>query len=341
MFKASKKLVQKNKSNHFWLVFFITLILFLIGCYASLRFGAINFKTSDLITVLKNPLKNSNAQDVIFDIRLPRIIAAILVGAAMSQAGAIMQGVTRNAIADPGLLGINAGAGLALVVAYAFLGSMHYSTILIVCLLGSVISCLLVFTLSYTKQKGYHQLRLILAGAMISTLFTSVGQVVTLYFKLNRTVIGWQAGGLSQINWKMLIIIAPIIILGLLISQLLAHQLTILSLNESVAKALGQKTQLMTAFLLLIVLFLSASSVALIGTVSFIGLIIPHFIKLFILKDYRLLLPLIGFSGATFMIWVDLSSRIINPPSETPISSIISIVGLPCFLWLIRKGKNL
>lgn len=104
MFKASKKLVQKNKSNHFWLVFFITLILFLIGCYASLRFGAINFKTSDLITVLKNPLKNSNAQDVIFDIRLPRIIAAILVGAAMSQAGAIMQGVTRNAIADPGLL---------------------------------------------------------------------------------------------------------------------------------------------------------------------------------------------------------------------------------------------
>ncbi|MCC9835703.1 iron chelate uptake ABC transporter family permease subunit, partial [Streptococcus agalactiae] len=156
------------------------LILFLIGCYASLRFGAINFKTSDLITVLKNPLKNSNAQDVIFDIRLPRIIAAILVGAAMSQ-----------------------------------------------------------------------------------------------------------AGGLSQINWKMLIIIAPIIILGLLISQLLAHQLTILSLNESVAKALGQKTQLMTAFLLLIVLFLSASSVALIGTVSFIGLIIPHFIKLFIPKDYR------------------------------------------------------
>ncbi|EPU71826.1 ferrichrome ABC transporter permease [Streptococcus agalactiae GB00092] len=249
--------------------------------------------------------------------------------------------INKKQSAHPGLLGINAGAGLALVVAYAFLGSMHYSTILIVCLLGSVISCLLVFTLSYTKQKGYHQLRLILAGAMISTLFTSVGQVVTLYFKLNRTVIGWQAGGLSQINWKMLIIIAPIIILGLLISQLLAHQLTILSLNESVAKALGQKTQLMTAFLLLIVLFLSASSVALIGTVSFIGLIIPHFIKLFIPKDYRLLLPLIGFSGATFMIWVDLSSRIINPPSETSISSIISIVGLPCFLWLIRKGKNL
>lgn len=341
MNKEGKLLGQKSKPNTLWLVFFIMLTLFIIGWYASLRFGAITYSNQDLLTVLRHPLTDSKLQDVIFDLRLPRSLAAILVGAAMAQAGSIMQGVTRNPIADPGLLGINAGAGLALILGYAIFGSMHYSLIMLVCLIGSVLAACLVFGLSYQRNKGYNQLRLILAGAMVSTLFTAIGQTVTLYFDLSTTVIGWQAGGLAQINWKMLAFIAPIILLGLIVAQLLSHQLAILSLNETVAKALGQSTFLMTALLLGVVLFLSAASVALVGTVSFIGLIIPHFIKMFVGKNYRILLPMTAFAGATFMLWVDLASRTINPPTETPISAIISIIGLPCFLWLIRKGENI
>ena len=121
----------------------------------------------------------------------------------------------------------------------------------------------------------------------------------------------------------------------------MAHQLTILYLDGTVAKALGQKTLATTIGLLSIVLILSAAAVALVGSLAFLGLIIPHFIKLFVAKDYRIILPLTAFAGATFMVWVDLLSRIINPPAETPLSAIISIVGLPCFLWLVRKGKNL
>ena len=148
---------------------------------------------------------------MIFDLRLPRTIAAILVGAAMAQAGSIIQGVTRNPIADPGLLGINAGAGLALIVGYAIFGSMHYSLILITCLFGAILAAILVFGIAYHPRKGYQQLRLILAGAMISTLFSSLGQAITLYFDLSKAVIGWQSGGLAQINWKMLGIIAPLL----------------------------------------------------------------------------------------------------------------------------------
>ncbi|WP_273450418.1 FecCD family ABC transporter permease [Streptococcus ferus] len=332
---------QKNKSNRLWLVFFIMLVLLLIGWYLSLRLGAVNYSHDQLLATLKHPFQDSNTQDVIIDLRLPRILAASLVGAAMAQAGAIMQGVTRNPIADPGLLGINAGAGLALILAYAFFGSLHYSLILLVCLIGSTLAAVLIFGLSYQPRKGYHQLRLILAGAMIATLFSALGQAVTLYFDLSTTVIGWQAGGLAQLNWNMLAVIAPIILIGLALSQLFAHQLTILSLDETVAKALGQATLTITMLLLGIVLLLSAASVALIGSIAFVGLIIPHFIGLFVAKDYRLLLPLTAFAGATFMIWVDLISRTINPPAETPINAIISIIGLPCFLWLIRKGKNL
>ncbi|MEQ9763075.1 iron ABC transporter permease [Streptococcus sp. ZJ151] len=334
-------MTHQNRPKLLWLVFFILTIFLLVGIYTGLRFGAVHFSHKAVLTALQHPLTNSKIQDIVIDIRLPRIIAAIFVGAAMAQAGALMQGITRNAIADPGLLGINAGAGLALIIAYAFIGNLHYLQILLICLLGSSLAALMVFILSYQKGRGYHQVRLILAGAMISTLFSALGQAITIYFNLETTIIGWQAGGLAQINWSMITMIIPIIILGLCLAQLFSHQLTILSLNETVAKALGQETFLMTLLLLIIVLVISSGAVAMVGSISFIGLIIPHFIKLFVPKDYRLILPLSAYAGAVFLLWVDIVSRMIHPPTETPISAIIAVVGLPCFLWLIRRGKYL
>ena len=323
------------------LIFFIISLLFVIGAYLSLRFGAISYSHQQLVETLRHPMTDSPVQDVVIDLRLPRMVAAILVGAAMAQAGAMMQGITRNVIADPGLLGINAGAGLALILGYAIFGSLHYSQILVICLLGSCLAAGLVFGLSYQVQKGYNQLRLILSGAMVASLFSAIGQAITIYFDLSTAVIGWQAGGLVQVNWEMLAIIGPLIIVGLILAQLFSHQLTILSLNETVAKNLGQRTALMTMVLLGIVLLLSAAAVALVGSLSFVGLIIPHFIRMFTGKNYKMLLPLTAFAGASFLIWVDLVCRSINPPAETPISAIISIIGLPCFLWLIRKEKHL
>lgn len=323
------------------LIFFIISLLFVIGAYLSLRFGAISYSHQQLVETLRHPMTDSPVQDVVIDLRLPRMVAAILVGAAMAQAGAMMQGITRNVIADPGLLGINAGAGLALILGYAIFGSLHYSQILVICLLGSCLAAGLVFGLSYQVQKGYNQLRLILSGAMVASLFSAIGQAITIYFDLSTAVIGWQAGGLVQVNWKMLTIIGPLIIVGLILAQLFSHQLTILSLNETVAKNLGQRTALMTMVLLGIVLLLSAAAVSLVGSLSFVGLIIPHFIRMFTGKNYKMLLPLTAFAGASFLIWVDLVCRSINPPAETPISAVISIIGLPCFLWLIRKEKHL
>ena len=323
------------------LIFFIISLLFVIGAYLSLRFGAISYSHQQLVETLRHPMTDSPVQDVVIDLRLPRMVAAILVGAAMAQAGAMMQGITRNVIADPGLLGINAGAGLALILGYAIFGSLHYSQILVICLLGSCLAAGLVFGLSYQVQKGYNQLRLILSGAMVASLFSAIGQAITIYFDLSAAVIGWQAGGLVQVNWKMLTIIGPLIIVGLILAQLFSHQLTILCLNETVAKNLGQRTALMTMVLLGIVLLLSAAAVALVGSLSFVGLIIPHFIRMFTGKNYKMLLPLTAFAGASFLIWVDLVCRSINPPAETPISAVISIIGLPCFLWLIRKEKHL
>lgn len=159
-----------------------------------------------------------------------------------------------------------------MIVGYAIFGSMHYSLILITCLFGAILAAILVFGIAYHPRKGYQQLRLILAGAMISTLFSSLGQAITLYFDLSKAVIGWQSGGLAQINWKMLGIIAPFIILGLLLAQLFARQLTILSLDETVAKALGQRTFAMTMTFLAIVVILSLPPWLLLAALHLSGL---------------------------------------------------------------------
>lgn len=331
---------DKNKPKTFWLVFF-TLIFLALGLYFGLRWGAVSFSHRELTAVLSQPFKQSKSQNILIDIRLPRMLAALLVGAAMSVAGSMMQGITRNPIADPGLLGINAGAGLALVLASVFFKGLHYSQILLVCILGAVLAALLVFTLSYSRQRGYDQLRLVLAGAMIATLFSAIGQALTISFRLSGSIIGWQAGGLVGVNWRMLAALAPLILISLLLALVFAHQLTILSLEENVAKALGQRTLLTTLFLLGLVKCLSAASVALVGSLSFVGLIIPHLVRLFSPRSYRVSLPLTALSGAVFMLWVDLVCRTVNPPYETPLNAVISLLGLPCFILLVRRGKHL
>lgn len=329
------QLTQKNKPKLFWLVFFTLCFLILIGLYLYLRFGGPSYSHEVLMQTLLHPAKESPAQNVMIDLRLPRGLAAILVGAALAVSGSIMQGITRNAIADPGLLGINSGAGLALICGYALFKNMHYSSILFLSLLGALLAALLVFVLSYHPRKGFEQLRLVLSGAMIATLLTAIGQGLTIYFNLTNAVIGWQAGGLIGTNWKMLQIIAPFILLGLFLSQLFAHQLTILSLNETVAKGLGQKTTQITLFFMSLVLLLSAAAVALVGSLALVGLIIPHFVKSISGKNYQQSLPLTSMLGALFLLCCDF---IACHWVGLPLSSIISLITLPIFLWLMRKG---
>ncbi|MGT2933220.1 FecCD family ABC transporter permease [Streptococcus catagoni] len=332
---------HSNKPNNLWLLFLIIAILFVIGLYLSLRFGAWHFSKEALYQILIEKTGTPRQESILLSIRLPRIIATILVGAALAVSGMLMQAITRNPIADPGLLGINTGAALALAVSYTFLKHLHYSQIILVCLLGSALASLIVFSLSYQPGKGYQQLRLVLAGAVVSTFLSAIGQAIINYFHLANSIIGWQAGGFIGVNWKMLSIIAPIILLGLVLTQFLSYQLTILSLDETRAQSLGQNTRLMNFIFLAIVLLLSSASVAIAGNIAFVGLIIPHLIKSFAAGNYKLNTPMTALAGATFMMWVDLLCRTLNPPYETPITAVISFLGLPVFLWLAKKGGQL
>ncbi|TWT09894.1 iron ABC transporter permease [Streptococcus sp. sy004] len=337
---TSKHSLQ-TKPNHFWLVFFISLIGLGLGIYASLRFGAISYSHQELMTILTQPFLDSQAQNIIIDSRFPRLIAACLVGAGLATSGLITQAVTRNPISDPGLLGINAGAGLALVLSYLLMKNLHYSLILLFCLIGASLAALLVFGLAYQKKASNHQIRLILAGAMMTTLFSAIGQAITLANHLSTSIIGWQSGGLVAVNWPMVTFMAPFILVGLGFALLLSHQLNLLNLEKSLSQALGQQMRKTQLLLLAIVLLLSASSVALVGNLAFVGLLIPHLAKLVSKQNYRQLLPLTMLLGASFMVWIDLLCRVINSPYETSLNAVVSLINLPSFLILIRKGQNL
>ncbi|TWS94075.1 iron ABC transporter permease [Streptococcus sp. sy018] len=338
---TTSKSYFQTRPNHFWLVFFISLISLGLGSYASLRFGAIRYSHQEVITILAQPFLESQAQNIIIDSRFPRLIAACLVGAGLATSGLITQAVTQNPISDPGLLGINAGAGLALVLAYLLIKKPHYSFILLFCLIGASLAALFVFGLAYQKKASNHQIRLILAGAMMTTLFSAIGQVITITNHLSTTIIGWQSGGLVAVNWSMITFIAPFILFGLGSALFFSHQLNLLNLEKSLSQALGQNIRRTQLLLLAIVLLLSASSVALVGNLAFIGLLIPHLAKLVIRQHYQQLLPLTMLWGASFMVWIDLLCRMINSPYETSLNAVVSLISLPSFLILIRKEQNL
>ncbi|WP_044893634.1 FecCD family ABC transporter permease [Bacillus alveayuensis] len=275
---------------------------------------------------------------IIRELRLPREIAAIFVGAALATAGAIMQGITRNPLADPGLLGLTSGANAALAITIAFIPSANYFSIMIACFIGAAIGGCLVFGIGAMKKGGFSPFRIVLAGAAVSTFLHAIAEGIGIYFKISKDVSMWTAGGIIGTSWSQLQVIVPFISIGILISLLLSRQLTILSLSEEVAVGLGQKTTQIKTILFIVIILLAGASVALVGNMTFIGLMVPHVVRAIVGTDYRFIIPMSAIVGATFMLFADTLGRTINAPYETPVAAIVAMIGLPFFLFIVHKG---
>lgn len=312
------------------------LLVFIMAFIVSIVYGAADISIKDVWLSLTSGSESENIS-IIREIRLPREVAAVLVGAALAIAGAIMQGMTRNPLADPGLLGLTAGANAALAVAIVLLPSLNYFGIMITCFIGSAIGAAMVFGISSVKRGGFSPFKIVLAGAAISAFLQAIAEGIGIYFKVSKDVSMWTAGGLIGINWEQIQVIMPVIIGSLLLAIMLSKQLTILSLNEEVAVGLGQKTTQIKAILFVIIILLAGASVALAGNMAFIGLMVPHIVRSIVGTDYRFILPMSAFIGAILMLLADTIGRTINAPWETPVVAIISVMGLPFFLLIIRK----
>lgn len=313
------------------------LLVFIIMFGYSMVFGAADISIKDVWLALSSSSVNEQIS-IIRDIRLPREIAAVFVGAALSVSGAIMQGMTRNPLADPGLLGLTSGANAALAVTIAFIPSVNYLGITIACFIGAAVGAILVFGIVAIKRGGFSPLRIVLAGAAVSAFLYAIGEGVGIYFKISKDVSMWTAGGMVGTSWEQLKIIVPFIVGGIFIALLLSRQLTILSLNEEVAVGLGQQTTKVKTILFVVMILLAGASVALVGNMVFIGLMIPHIVRGIVGTDYRYIIPMSAVTGAAFMLLADTLGRTVSAPYETPIAAVVSMIGLPFFLVIVRKG---
>ncbi|MFD2446925.1 FecCD family ABC transporter permease [Bacillus sp. CGMCC 1.16607] len=308
--------------------------MFIIACV----FGAADIAVKDVWLALTSNNTSSGKISIIREIRLPREVAAIFVGAALAVSGAIMQGMTRNPLADPGLLGLSAGANAALALTIAFIPSVNYFGTTIACFIGAAVGALMVFGIGTMKKGGFSPLRIVLAGSAVSAFLYAIAEGIGIYFKISKNVSMWTAGGMIGTSWSQLQVIVPFIIIGILVSLFLSRQLTILSLNEEVAVGLGQKTTQIKTILFIIIILLAGASVALVGNMVFIGLMVPHVARALVGTDYRFIIPMSAITGATFMLLADTLGRTLNAPYETPVAAIVAIMGLPFFLIIVHKG---
>nr|WP_040227212.1 iron ABC transporter permease [Bhargavaea cecembensis] len=274
---------------------------------------------------------------VLRGLRIPRVLAAVFTGAALAVAGAVMQGVTRNPLADPGLLGLTSGANAALALSLALIPGITYTGILAACFIGAAAGMAIVFSVGAASRGGMSSMRLVVAGAAVTAFLQAIADGTGIVFRISKDVSMWTAGGLMGTTPDSLIVV-PFIVAGLIGAMFVSRQLTILSLQEDVAVGLGQRVFLIKAVMMIITALLAGAAVALVGNLAFVGLIIPHLVRAVTGADYRMILPMSAIIGAVFMVLADLAGRLINAPFETPVVAITALIGLPFFLIVVRKG---
>lgn len=228
--------------------FFLSLSLLAAVWFGSMRVGVADTTWSDVWQALFSDQQGKQL-DLIRELRLPRETAAAFVGAGLAVAGAIMQGMTRNPLADPGLLGLTAGANAALAATLAFFPSAGYIAITFACLAGSAAGAGVVFGIGAARKGGFSPLRIVLAGSAVSALLFAIAEGIGLYFHISKDVSMWTSGGVAGASWKQLAVMIPLVLVGLGIAVAFSRQLTILSLSEDVAVGVGQKTSVVKAWL--------------------------------------------------------------------------------------------
>lgn len=331
---------QMMRTKAGYIVTFVLMVVFLLlSILLSSSLGVAGGNLSLLIDALIYPDTTSDIGRIMLEMRIPRALAACFTGAAFAIAGGVMQGVTRNPLADAGLLGINAGAGFLVALTAVVFPSLPLSGTMLAAFLGAALAVVMVYGLGMGRHKS-SAIRLILAGSAVSALLTALSQGITLTFGIAKALSFWTAGSLSGITWKSLLLTIPWIVGAGLFSFLLSGRLSVLALGEDSALGLGVNVWALRFVGIAVVLILAGASVSLVGGISFLGLIVPHIARILVGEDYRRLLPLSALMGGLLLVLADIAARSINAPFDTPVGALVSAIGVPVFLVLTYRKKG-
>ena len=303
---------------------------------ASITWGAADIAYRDIYQAF-TAFDGSTNHLIIRTVRLPRSLIAMLVGASLAVAGAIMQGLTRNPLASPGILGVNAGAAFAVVVGTFIFGSSSLNIYTWYAFAGAAIGAIAVYFLGSLGRGGLTPFNLTIAGAALTAFISSITSgILILSQRTLEEIRFWLAGSIAGRDMNLLLQVLPYICVGLILAIALGKQITILSLGEDTARSLGQSTGLIKILAAISIILLAGASVATAGPIGFVGLIVPHIVRFIVGVDYRWILPYSAILGAILMLIADLCGRLIIQPSELPVGLVMPLIGAPFFIYLIR-----
>lgn len=337
---------NKTYSRWIWALFLLTILLVLTGIIC-VSFGSVIFGLPEMLSLLIKKISSTQALSdevrakaiILFQLRIPRLIMAALVGMSLAAAGTCFQALLRNPLADPYLLGISSGAALGAVSGIIF-GLAAYVPL---AFLGAVVTTFFVFALSRAPGGKIQSYTLILTGVVINTFFSSIITLLIIFFppQQSQGIIFWLLGNIGTVKYSSLTMMSVFIIFGLGILFFKARDLDLLAQGDETAQQLGVDVERTKTIIILSASLLTAIAVAYNGMIGFVGLIVPHLARLIFGNDNRLLLPASVLLGAITVMIADTLARTIISPTELPIGAVTALVGGPFFLYLLRKAKQI
>lgn len=331
---------MKKKSKSIIKVTSVILILSCILCVLaliSISIGSARYSLRDIMTNLlteeSNPIKI-----IIYNLRLPRVISAILIGAALSVGGALLQSVMRNPLADPGTIGVSAGAGTAATTILLLFPHMT-TAVPIFAFGGAALACGLIYLLAW--KGGVDPVRIILSGVAINSVLGGYNGFLQMLYSDNlQGVLGFMNGSLSGRSWSDVKTLAIYVIIGLFLALICIKSANALQLGDEMAKNLGINVNLSRIALSAVSTFLAAATVSVAGMIGFVGLVVPHIARMIVGSDYKIMIPTSMLLGAVVLLFADTVGRTLVPGMDIPVGTIMSMVGGPFFLYMLRKkGK--
>jgi iron complex transport system permease protein len=344
--------IRRYLQNRIWIIYIVAVSTLILSLLLGISIGTVQVSIFDILKIISAGIFGGGLSEyvdamhsnIVLSIRLPRVLLALIVGSSLAIAGASFQGLLRNPLADPFTLGMSSGASVGAVITLFFsinLPFLGLFTLPVISILGSLLTVFLVLTFARKVDRTMKVETIILTGIIFSSF---LGSVISLMIALSgeelRQIIGWLLGSVSMRGWDFIFIVFPFFIAGALILMFNAKELNGMSFGEDQARHIGISVQKRKYMILIAGSMLTGAAVAVSGTIGFVGLVIPHFIRRIIGYNHQHVLPLSVISGGAFLVVADLISRTVISPSELPIGVITSLIGAPMFAYILLKKRG-
>jgi iron complex transport system permease protein len=328
---------QKNRNTIAFIV--CSIFILIVGVFLGISLGATHIGISEIWSSIFNYSEKLELT-LIRDVRIPRVLSVLFTGGILGVTGAMIQGVTRNPIAEPSLLGVSQGATLVVAIFYAAHITINTTNVMIASLIGAIFSGVIVSGFILRKTKSNSITKILLAGTAMSTFFISLTTIVGLLSNQSQFIAFWVSGGFRTATWSDFKLVAVVGIIGFIIAVLLSKKINILSLGDDVAIGLGQNPERTRLITFLIIIPMCAAAVAVGKNIGFVGLIVPQIVRKMLGEDYRRNIPASFLLGAVLLVYSDIAARMVYSPYETPIGIFTALIGVPFFIVVARREKG-